>query len=152
MVVFYFSLLKLHLTIVLHDLVFHLIALKLWHANTSFVNYSCRACLVVGDKICVVTGFDKPYDTLVLIQDLDTYDSDCDDLSTAQAVLMANISNYGSNIISEVKETDIRQKDKKQSQKRQNRARERKEREAKVKVKPKAKKSKSVKVNSEKWH
>ncbi|GJT09261.1 hypothetical protein Tco_0856303 [Tanacetum coccineum] len=30
-----------------------------------------------------------------------TYDSDCDDLSTAQAVLMTNISNYGSNVISE---------------------------------------------------
>nr|GEV87815.1 retrovirus-related Pol polyprotein from transposon TNT 1-94 [Tanacetum cinerariifolium] len=29
-------------------------------------------------------------------EDLDTYDSDCDDLSMAQAVLMANISNYGS--------------------------------------------------------
>ncbi|GKB91601.1 hypothetical protein Tco_0963873 [Tanacetum coccineum] len=28
--------------------------------------------------------------------------SDCDDLSTAQAVLMANISNYGSDVISEV--------------------------------------------------
>ncbi|GKD21859.1 retrovirus-related pol polyprotein from transposon TNT 1-94 [Tanacetum coccineum] len=35
-------------------------------------------------------------------KDLNTYDSDCDDLSTAQAVLMANISNYGSDIISEV--------------------------------------------------
>ncbi|GJT46385.1 hypothetical protein Tco_0955100 [Tanacetum coccineum] len=32
-------------------------------------------------------------------EDLDTYDSDCDDLSTAQAVLMANISNYGSDNI-----------------------------------------------------
>ncbi|GJZ10396.1 hypothetical protein Tco_0545155 [Tanacetum coccineum] len=31
-------------------------------------------------------------------EDLDTYDSDCDDLST---VLMANISNYGSDVISE---------------------------------------------------
>ncbi|GKF24558.1 hypothetical protein Tco_0076880 [Tanacetum coccineum] len=39
-------------------------------------------------------------------EDLDTYDSDCDDLSTAQAVLMANISNYGSNIISEVPNSD----------------------------------------------
>ncbi|GJT19712.1 hypothetical protein Tco_0878418 [Tanacetum coccineum] len=29
-------------------------------------------------------------------------DSDCDDLSTAKAVLMANISNYGSDVISEV--------------------------------------------------
>ncbi|GJX26788.1 hypothetical protein Tco_0233084 [Tanacetum coccineum] len=35
-------------------------------------------------------------------EDLDTYDSDCDDISNAQAVLMANISNYGSDIISEV--------------------------------------------------
>ncbi|GKB75847.1 retrovirus-related pol polyprotein from transposon TNT 1-94, partial [Tanacetum coccineum] len=35
-------------------------------------------------------------------EDLDTYDSDYDDLSTAQAVLMANISNCGSDVISEV--------------------------------------------------
>ncbi|GJS52069.1 hypothetical protein Tco_0625431 [Tanacetum coccineum] len=34
--------------------------------------------------------------------DLDTYDFDCDDLSNAQAVLMVNISNYGSDVISEV--------------------------------------------------
>ncbi|GKC63923.1 reverse transcriptase domain-containing protein [Tanacetum coccineum] len=34
--------------------------------------------------------------------DLDTYDSDCDDISNAKAVLMANISNYGSDVISEV--------------------------------------------------
>nr|GEW39166.1 hypothetical protein [Tanacetum cinerariifolium] len=37
-------------------------------------------------------------------EDLDTYDSDCDDLSNAKAVLMTNISNYGSNVISEDKE------------------------------------------------
>ncbi|GJV66710.1 hypothetical protein Tco_1482219 [Tanacetum coccineum] len=35
-------------------------------------------------------------------EDLDTYDSDCDDLLNLQVVLMANISNYGSNVISEV--------------------------------------------------
>ncbi|GKG02581.1 hypothetical protein Tco_0310217, partial [Tanacetum coccineum] len=35
-------------------------------------------------------------------KDLDTYDSDCDDISNAQVVLMANISNYGSDVISEV--------------------------------------------------
>ncbi|GJX25223.1 hypothetical protein Tco_0231519 [Tanacetum coccineum] len=35
-------------------------------------------------------------------EDLDTYDSDCDDVSNAKAVLMANISNYGSDVISEV--------------------------------------------------
>ncbi|GJU61712.1 integrase, catalytic region, zinc finger, CCHC-type containing protein [Tanacetum coccineum] len=33
-------------------------------------------------------------------EDLDTYDFDCDDLLNAQAVLLANISNYGSDIIS----------------------------------------------------
>ncbi|GKC39709.1 hypothetical protein Tco_1052093, partial [Tanacetum coccineum] len=36
-------------------------------------------------------------------EDLDTYDSDCDDISNAQAVLMVNISNYGSDVISEEK-------------------------------------------------
>ncbi|GKC38792.1 hypothetical protein Tco_1051176 [Tanacetum coccineum] len=35
-------------------------------------------------------------------EDLDTYDSNCDDISNAQAVLMANIPNYGSGVISEV--------------------------------------------------
>ncbi|GJX48323.1 reverse transcriptase domain-containing protein [Tanacetum coccineum] len=35
-------------------------------------------------------------------EDLDTYNSDCDDILNAQAVLMANISNYGSDVISEV--------------------------------------------------
>ncbi|GJS81516.1 hypothetical protein Tco_0748057 [Tanacetum coccineum] len=35
-------------------------------------------------------------------EDLDAYDSDCDDVSTAHAILMANLSNYGSYVISEV--------------------------------------------------
>ncbi|GJY22196.1 retrovirus-related pol polyprotein from transposon TNT 1-94 [Tanacetum coccineum] len=35
-------------------------------------------------------------------EDLDTYEIDCDDISNAQAVLMANISNYDSDVISEV--------------------------------------------------
>ncbi|GJV15184.1 putative reverse transcriptase domain-containing protein [Tanacetum coccineum] len=33
--------------------------------------------------------------------DLDTYDSDCDDFSIAKAVLMANLSSYGSYVLSE---------------------------------------------------
>ncbi|GJW76610.1 hypothetical protein Tco_0138292 [Tanacetum coccineum] len=33
-------------------------------------------------------------------EDLDAYDSDCDDVSNAKAVLMANLSNYGSDVIS----------------------------------------------------
>ncbi|GJT91629.1 hypothetical protein Tco_1080474 [Tanacetum coccineum] len=43
-----------------------------------------------------------PHNAAFQTEDLDTYDSDCDDLSTAQAVLMANISNYGSDVVSEV--------------------------------------------------
>ncbi|GJV96493.1 hypothetical protein Tco_1548070 [Tanacetum coccineum] len=43
-----------------------------------------------------------PHNAAFQTEDLDTYDFDCDDLSTAQAVLMANISNYGSDVISEV--------------------------------------------------
>nr|GEZ04377.1 hypothetical protein [Tanacetum cinerariifolium] len=35
-------------------------------------------------------------------EDLDTYDFDCDDVSNSKAVLIANISNYGSGVISEV--------------------------------------------------
>nr|GEU98688.1 hypothetical protein [Tanacetum cinerariifolium] len=35
-------------------------------------------------------------------KDLDAYDSECDDVSNAKAVLMANLSNYGSAVISEV--------------------------------------------------
>nr|GEW87418.1 hypothetical protein [Tanacetum cinerariifolium] len=33
--------------------------------------------------------------------DLDAYDSDCDDVSTTQAILMASLSNYSSDVISE---------------------------------------------------
>nr|GEU54921.1 hypothetical protein [Tanacetum cinerariifolium] len=35
-------------------------------------------------------------------EDLDTYDSNCNDVSNAKAVLMVHISNYGSDVISEV--------------------------------------------------
>ncbi|GJX78183.1 integrase, catalytic region, zinc finger, CCHC-type containing protein [Tanacetum coccineum] len=39
-------------------------------------------------------------------EDLDTCDSDYDDISNAQAVLMANISNYGSDVILEVSHSE----------------------------------------------
>nr|GEX21105.1 integrase, catalytic region, zinc finger, CCHC-type, peptidase aspartic, catalytic [Tanacetum cinerariifolium] len=38
--------------------------------------------------------------TTVKTKDFNTYDSDCDDISNAKAVLMDNISNYGSDVIS----------------------------------------------------
>nr|GEX27969.1 hypothetical protein [Tanacetum cinerariifolium] len=40
-------------------------------------------------------------------EDLDTYDSNCDNISNAKAVLMTNISNYGSYVISEVPHSEI---------------------------------------------
>ncbi|GJY32407.1 hypothetical protein Tco_0415902 [Tanacetum coccineum] len=36
--------------------------------------------------------------------DLDIYDSDCDDISSAKAVLMANLSSYNSDVLSEMSE------------------------------------------------
>ncbi|GJW69749.1 hypothetical protein Tco_0126666 [Tanacetum coccineum] len=38
--------------------------------------------------------------------DLDVYDSDCDEISTAKAVLMANLSSYGLDVLSEVPHFD----------------------------------------------
>nr|GEX28747.1 hypothetical protein [Tanacetum cinerariifolium] len=46
-----------------------------------------------------------PHNAAFQTEDLDTYDSDCDDLLNAQAVLMANIFYYGSDVISENNET-----------------------------------------------
>ncbi|GJS21873.1 hypothetical protein Tco_0450505 [Tanacetum coccineum] len=48
-----------------------------------------------------------PHNVAFQTEDLDTYDSNCDDLSTAQAVLMANISNYGSDIILEAQQDSM---------------------------------------------
>nr|GEZ93429.1 hypothetical protein [Tanacetum cinerariifolium] len=51
-----------------------------------------------GDPSFILTISDKNQYT----EDLDTYDSNCDDISNAKAVLMANISIYGSDVILEV--------------------------------------------------
>ncbi|GKA67345.1 hypothetical protein Tco_0767153 [Tanacetum coccineum] len=45
--------------------------------------------------------------TTIKTEDLDTYDSDCDDISIEKAVLMANISNYGSDVISEAQQDSM---------------------------------------------
>ncbi|GJT33613.1 hypothetical protein Tco_0924032 [Tanacetum coccineum] len=47
-----------------------------------------------------------PNNAVFQTEDLDTYDSNCDDISNAKAVLMANISNYGSDAISEANVQD----------------------------------------------
>ncbi|GJR13706.1 hypothetical protein Tco_0796358 [Tanacetum coccineum] len=57
------------------------------------------ADLVVPDGQVVQTII--PNNVAFQTEDLDTYDSDGDDISNAKVVLMADISNYGSNVISE---------------------------------------------------
>nr|GEV35519.1 hypothetical protein [Tanacetum cinerariifolium] len=42
-------------------------------------------------------------DKIMMTDDLDAYDYDCDDVSNVKAVLMANLSNYGSDVIAEEK-------------------------------------------------
>nr|GEZ13436.1 hypothetical protein [Tanacetum cinerariifolium] len=39
-------------------------------------------------------------DKVILTKDLDAYDSNCDDVSNAKAVLMANLSSYDSDVLS----------------------------------------------------
>ncbi|GJW09048.1 hypothetical protein Tco_1571471 [Tanacetum coccineum] len=60
-----------------------------------------RAMLLAQGEILQMDRQELLNATTTKTEDLDTYDSDCDDLSTAQSILMANISNYGSDMISE---------------------------------------------------
>ncbi|GJZ76423.1 hypothetical protein Tco_0641095 [Tanacetum coccineum] len=74
---------------------------------TSHSNLSVFICLVVvvfslGDDPIACINKAMAFLIDVASSSLDTYDSDCDDISNAQAVLMANISNYGFDVISEV--------------------------------------------------
>ncbi|GJS85251.1 hypothetical protein Tco_0751792 [Tanacetum coccineum] len=48
---------------------------------------------------------------MLLTDDLDSYDSDCDDISSAKAVLMANLSSYDSDVLFEVPHSDTYQND-----------------------------------------
>ncbi|GJU44587.1 hypothetical protein Tco_1201853 [Tanacetum coccineum] len=43
--------------------------------------------------------------------DLDAFDSDCDEISTVQAILMANLSSYGSNVLFEVQHSEYTHND-----------------------------------------
>nr|GEU60797.1 hypothetical protein [Tanacetum cinerariifolium] len=51
-----------------------------------------------------------PQNTAFQTDDLDAYDLDCDDISSAKAILTANLSSYDSNVLFEVK--DKQEKDK----------------------------------------
>ncbi|GJT23913.1 hypothetical protein Tco_0893850 [Tanacetum coccineum] len=52
-----------------------------------------------------------PQNAAFYTDDLDAYDSDCDDISSAKAVLMANLSSYGSYVLYEVPQHDTYQND-----------------------------------------
>nr|GEW41163.1 hypothetical protein [Tanacetum cinerariifolium] len=74
------------------------------NATSSKGNTTSGHARVVKCYNCLISQAQKiiPHNATFQTEDLDTYDSDCDDLSAAQAVLMVNISKYCFNIISEV--------------------------------------------------
>ncbi|GJS89217.1 retrovirus-related pol polyprotein from transposon TNT 1-94 [Tanacetum coccineum] len=53
----------------------------------------------------------SPLNVAFQTDDLDAYDSDCDDISSAKAVLIANLSSYDSDILSDVPHHDTYQND-----------------------------------------
>ncbi|GKA07182.1 transcription factor GTE1-like protein [Tanacetum coccineum] len=56
-----------------------------------------------GDTIILVQASQEiPTPTAFQTDDLDAFDSDCDDVPSAKAVLMANLSSYDSDVLSEV--------------------------------------------------
>ncbi|GKF20461.1 hypothetical protein Tco_0069099, partial [Tanacetum coccineum] len=55
-------------------------------------------------KFCVVQG--EVDNSAFQTKDLDAYDLDCDDISSIKAVLMANLSSYNSDVLSEVQYSD----------------------------------------------
>ncbi|GKC64022.1 hypothetical protein Tco_1096620 [Tanacetum coccineum] len=77
--------------------------------SSKFRGDKVKVILVLGIRVMLlVLGETMQVDNQGLLnvitvktKDLDTYDSDCDDISNAKAVLMANISNYGSDVILE---------------------------------------------------
>ncbi|GJU15626.1 hypothetical protein Tco_1143592 [Tanacetum coccineum] len=54
------------------------------------------------EKLMLAKAQEEAFQT----EDLDAYDSDCDDISLAKAVLMANLSSYDSDVLSEVPDSD----------------------------------------------
>nr|GEU63771.1 hypothetical protein [Tanacetum cinerariifolium] len=74
-----------------------------------------RVMLLVLEEIIQVGRQGLLNVTTVKTEDLDTYDSDSDDISNAKTVLMANIFNYGSDVISEDIIKSLREKSKEEN-------------------------------------
>nr|GEW96219.1 hypothetical protein [Tanacetum cinerariifolium] len=66
----------------------------------------CYNCQDLGVPDGQVVQIIIPSNAAFQTKDLGTYDSDCDDISNAKPVFMANISNYGSDVISEANVQD----------------------------------------------
>ncbi|GKE32397.1 retrovirus-related pol polyprotein from transposon TNT 1-94 [Tanacetum coccineum] len=65
--------------------------------------YKDKAMLAEAQKARQISNEEQ---LAFLAEELDTSDSDCDDISNTKAVLMANISNYGFDVISKVPHSD----------------------------------------------
>ncbi|GKF43136.1 hypothetical protein Tco_0129688, partial [Tanacetum coccineum] len=64
--------------------------------------YNCQGERHMARQLNVITA--KKAKEFCMVQGKDVthaYDSDCDDISSAKAVLMANLSSYGSDVLSE---------------------------------------------------
>nr|GEU77762.1 hypothetical protein [Tanacetum cinerariifolium] len=60
----------------------------------------------LGITECQATQSVIPHNAAYQANDLDAYDSDCDELNTAKGALMVNLSHYGSDVIAEVNNPD----------------------------------------------
>ncbi|GJY78629.1 hypothetical protein Tco_0484430 [Tanacetum coccineum] len=82
------------------------IATRYWENNASSRQWLLNATTAQEQghiaRQCTQPSSDQGMQRDPEIEDLDTYDSDCDNISIVKAVLMDNISNYGSDVVSEV--------------------------------------------------
>ncbi|GKA09904.1 retrovirus-related pol polyprotein from transposon TNT 1-94 [Tanacetum coccineum] len=63
------------------------------------------------EKMLLVQAQESVQNAAFQTDDLDDYDSNCDDISSTKAVLMANLSSYESDVLSEVPQHDTYQND-----------------------------------------
>ncbi|GJU19546.1 hypothetical protein Tco_1152888 [Tanacetum coccineum] len=72
-----------------------------WSKLKEMVKFSLRKNWNSWQILVLVTQSVITHNAAYQAYDLDAYDSDCDEIFTAKAVLMANLSSYGSNVLSE---------------------------------------------------
>nr|GEX34575.1 Gag-Pol polyprotein [Tanacetum cinerariifolium] len=84
----------------LHILINHIIRIRIgiWHQSLHSGNLNSEGLSI--EKLELLIYRNLAFQN----EDLDAYDSDCDDLSSAKAVLMANLSSYDPEVLSEIKE------------------------------------------------